>query len=169
MQIKKTAGFTLIELILYVALSALVVSSTIGFALNIVYAGARTENQQRVIDAISVANQKITRSTQEATGFTINSSTEISLTQADSSRNPTVFSLSSGQIYMAEGGSGTCSVSSPCAITPDNLVVTSLEFVDTSSNPDSENITFSMTIESQGERAEWNYSRSTQTSIELRN
>lgn len=163
------AGFTLIELILYVALSALFVSASISFALNLIYSGARSENQQEVVDAVMTANQKITQALQEADGYTVVSPTELSLSFADSARNPTVFTLSSGQIFMGEGTSGSCTTTSPCAITPDSLSVTALEFTDTSSSPDSENITFSMTLQKQGDRSEWNYIRSSESSIELRN
>ena len=172
---KKTSnqkGFTLIELILYIAIISIFITGTILFAWDIIHASVKSDIHREVSQNLRLVSMRIAHEIRNASG--INSSpslpgSSISLGNIDSSKNPTVIDLSSGRIRIGQGSSGSCPSSSPCYLTSNNVTVTSLQFTDLSSAGDeSKNINFVITLESNADRKEWQKTQTYTGSVEIR-
>lgn len=164
---KNTEGFTLIELILYIALSSIFMTASVIFAWDVVYGRIRSFVEQEVNQNMRLASKRIAYEIRNASE--VNSTgTSLSLAMADSTRNPTVIDVSGGRIRIGYGSSGSCPTTSPCFLT-DNLVTTSgLSFTDFSSSPNSLHVRFSFTISKTGGPDEFQETQTYTSSAELR-
>jgi prepilin-type N-terminal cleavage/methylation domain-containing protein len=164
---RSSKGFTLIELILYVALSSIFMTAAVLFAWDIVYGRIRSFVEQEVNQNMRLASKRIAYEIRNASA--INSTgTSLSLAMADSARNPTVIDISSGRIRIGYGSSGSCPASSPCFLT-DNLVTASgITFTDFSSGTDSLNVRFTFTISKTGGPDEFQETQTYTSSAEVR-
>ncbi|OGH58928.1 MAG: hypothetical protein A2725_04240 [Candidatus Magasanikbacteria bacterium RIFCSPHIGHO2_01_FULL_33_34] len=162
-------GFTLIEMLIYVAIIGGVVFTFVSFAISVVNSRNKTytvsEVQANTRTALNVMTQKIRSS--EA----INTSTSIfgvdpgylSLSMSSSTLNPTIISLDqdNGVLQIKEG------VSASSTITIDKLNITNLQFTNLTDG-DRENVRIDMTIEYGTANTEFNYSQSVQTAVTTR-
>lgn len=122
----KSKGFTLVELLLYVTLTGILLTSV---SLTY-YVVLRTRVKNETVSDIDVVGRmaldRISQTIRNANGITSPSigSTQSSLTLAvpDSAKNPTVFTLSGGAIMIQEGTGGAV------ALTPTRMTITSLSF-----------------------------------------
>jgi Tfp pilus assembly protein PilW len=164
----KPKGFTLVELLLYVSIGALVISGFIAFGWNFLYTRVRARTQQELNQNMRLAAERISFEIRNATSSSSIGSSSITLLASDSAHSPVVIDLSDSRIRIGAGTSGACTSSSPCALT-DNLVnVTNLSFTNLSSASASTNIRFSFTISSNTGRVEYQYDQTYTGSAELR-
>lgn len=167
-RLTRESGFTLIELILYIALVSIFISGAIFFAWDIIYGRVKSQVQQEVSQNLRLAAKRIVYEIRNAGGINSISASTISLANTDPARDPTVFDVSGGRLRIGYGSAGACPVSSPCELTSNEVSVSNLSFSDLSKGTESINIQFSITVESTGERAEWQKSQTYSSSVELR-
>lgn len=146
---KKEKGFTLIELILYVALSALFMSAAVAFAWDIIYGRVRSYTEQEVNQNMRLAAKRIAYEIRNASAITAAGSS-LTLAMSDSSRNPTVIDLSGGRVRIGYGSSGSCPTTAPCFLTDDLVTASGLSFTNFSSGLESQHIRFTFTISRTG-------------------
>jgi prepilin-type N-terminal cleavage/methylation domain-containing protein len=166
-------GFSLIEVIIYIAIMALAVVAIASFSLSVANTSSKNYVVQEVQANGRAALHAITQRIQAAESVNIGASAfgsdpgVLSLQMADAAKNPTVISLSAdnGILQITEG------VSSPIAVTADEVNITNLVFTNlTPVAAIRENIRVELTIEFHnlsGDR-EFEYSQTLQTSVTLR-
>ncbi len=171
-RILKEEGFTLIEMLLYVAIVALAVGSFVAFSIAVV--NSRNKNyvaqevQANARNALDIISQKI----RTATGVNVASSSfgldpgVLSLAMTDSAQNPAIIDLdqNDGVLRVKEG------LSSPVAITSDEVRVVNLVFTNLTPVGGREHIKIDLTISfpNPSGDVEFNYSQSLQTSVSVR-
>lgn len=133
---KNKKGFTLIELIIYIALVSVFIVGATRFSLNIIYGREKTQRQQNVSGNARTALERITFEIKNADSIVNVSPTSLQLNNANLG-NITI-SLSSGRIAIAYGAVNTF-------LTSNQVNVTSLDFTDLSTG-NSKNINVSITI-----------------------
>ena len=165
-------GFTLVELILYVALVSLFVGGAIKLAWNISYGGAKALAQQEVNQNLRFTAAKISYEIKNAKDVISIGADNICLEMWDSSRNPTKIYRSSQEIRMGWGGeSSDCTgLTNDENLTGNKVIVTNFSFVDLSVANLSQNISFSLEIEGNNPdgRQEWDKVQQYSTSVEVR-
>ena len=164
-------GFTLVEVILYVAIVAIFITAMVSFAWDAIYGRVKSFTHQEVNQNIRLASKRILFEVRNATGINTPapsaSGSTLSLIMADSARNPTVFSVSGERLKVGWGSSGPCPTTAPCNLTSNLVSVTSLTFTNLSQSP-SENVKFSITVESTGDRREMQKSETFEGTGEVR-
>lgn len=162
-------GFTLIELILYVALVSIFISGAILFAWDIIYGRVKSQVHQEVNQNLRLASKRIIYEVRNASDINSVGANDICLASADSDRNPIKIYVGSGRLRIGwGGGSSDCTGLTSDEILTSNLVsVSSLSFNDLSSD-ESKNINFTITIDSAEDRKEWERSQTYSSSVELR-
>lgn len=139
-------GFTFIEILIYVSLVSIFVTSAVLFAWDIIYAQIRSTDQLEVGQNIRLASKRIAYEIKNSSEVVQIGDDWIELASNSSSYNPTIISLIDERLYIAYGTSGICPISSPCALTSNKVKVTNVDFTDQSSGS-RENIRFSLTVE----------------------
>lgn len=168
---KKQLGFSLIEVIIYVALISIFIGGAIQFTWDILYGRVKAQVQQEVNQNLRLAVKKISYEIRNASDVTIVGASDISLMNDDDpTRDPTQIDVSNGRLRIGYGNTDPCSVTTPCFLTSDRVTVSNLTFTDLSSGTDSTNIQFSITIDhnNTGGRQEWEKSQTYTTAVELR-
>ncbi|MBU1167138.1 type II secretion system GspH family protein [Patescibacteria group bacterium] len=171
-QNKKTAGFTLIELILAIAILTIFLVALTYFNIDIFKAKAKSTAVAEVQENARFAMQKMTYYIRNsATGIDVSDS---NFTPTDPGRlhvnmgagagDDVVFDVSSNTLQMSVGGGAAT------PITTGQSNVTSLIFENNSATGTPGNITINMTVEhnNPGGRQEYNYSFDVDTSVSLR-
>lgn len=164
---KYTRGFTLIELILYVAILGIFLTGAVLFAWDVIYGRVKSQTQLEVIQNARLASKRIQIEVKNASSITSATGSTLTLATADASTNPTIIDLSSGRVRIGYGTSGSCPISSPCFLTSDNVSISNLTFTDLSTG-DSEQVKFALTVVSTADRKEWQSAVTYQGSAELR-
>lgn len=132
-------GFTLVEFLLVLAIFSLVIVATAGFFIMTLQGRAKAQVHIEVQEQARLALERITYEIRRANGVNSASGGTLSLSMSSSSRNPTVFSLTNGTLFMTQGtGSST-------PLTSSYASVTSLSFTNLSSGK-SKNILIAMTL-----------------------
>ena len=168
---KRQAAFTLIELILYMALLSIFIGGAVLFAWDIIYGRVKTSAHQEVSENIRLASQRLIHEIRNAEDINSFSAAAISLAMADTNRNPTVFDISGGRLRIGYGSSGNCPSTSPCNLTSNKVTVSTLSFEDLSTVDDlSKNIRFTITLErnNPNNRKEWEKSETLTTTVEIK-
>ncbi|KKR81113.1 MAG: hypothetical protein UU73_C0003G0013 [Candidatus Daviesbacteria bacterium GW2011_GWA1_41_61] len=159
-------GFTLIELILYVAIMAIVSTALIPFAWNIIGTGVKSAAEQEVFSQARVVSERIKYEIRNATGINNVTSSSISLAKSEASLNPTVIDFLAGKIRISQGGGGAVNLNSS------DTNMTSLTFTNyTSADNKTKHIQFIFTMEDNytGLRQEYNVPPITvEGSVEIR-
>lgn len=169
-QLKANKGFTLVEMLIYMAIIGLVVVGFVNFSLSISSSRDKTYVVQEVQANSRLAFNLISQKIKLSTGVNTTTSTfltdpgVLSLVMASSTINPTIINLDQddGILQITEG------VADPIAITSNEVKVTNLVFTNLTSDDNRENIKINFTIEYQGDSAEYNYSQDVQTSVTSR-
>ena len=163
---KKNVGFTLIELIIYLAIVSTVLTALIKYSWNTIELGEKSVTEQEVFANARLVSERIKYEIRNSTGINTVSSTSISL-QESGGTDPTVISLSSGNIVITQGVGPTAG-----PLNSNDISITSLTFTNyTSSNNKTKHIGFSFTAQStySGARAEFKISPITiRSSAEVR-
>jgi len=162
-----TQGFTLIELVLYIAIVAIMMTALIPFAWNTIEGGVKSSTQQEVFSQARYSSEYIKYIIRSASGINSVSPTQISLTTANSGTNPTLISLSSGNITLKQGLSSAVNLNSI------DTKVSSLVFTNYSSADNkTKNIQFVLTVAANypnaGLRQEYNTSTTIESDAEIR-
>lgn len=131
-------GFTLIELILYIALVSIFISGAIFFAWDLVYGRQKAFTKQTVNQSARIAMSRIAYEIRRTQA--INSLTATSI-ELENGTNDTTISLNSDIIELTTDGTG------PYDLTSDQVSVTDLSFTDLSSTDEnSQDILVSLTL-----------------------
>lgn len=170
LSIKNKAGFTLIEIILYIALVSIFISGAIHFAWDIVYARAKSGVEREVNENLRIASDRISYEIRNASAINSISSSSLCLGSSDATYNPILIYLSSGQVHLGwGGGSVNCtSLTNDVLLTSNNVTVSNLTFTSYSSAPATYNVAFSFTVDSTGTRSEWQKSQTYRSTVEMR-
>ena len=165
-------GFSLIEVLIYIAIMAFAVVAIASFSISI----ANSRNKNYVVGEVQAngrgAFNIITQRILAAEGVNVGLSTFdtdpgiLSLQMADAAKNPTIINLTAdnGILQITEGASNAVS------ITSDEVQVTNLVFTNVTPAGRRENIRMEITIEYDNPSGdqEFEYSQSLQTSTSLR-
>ena len=170
--VKNNSGFTLVELLIYIAIIGMMMTTFVYFGMAIFdyrnksYAVQEVQANERL--ALSIMSQKI----RGAKDVNIASSTfntdpgVLSLVTDNASTNPTVFSLTKGDgvLQIAEGTTSTTTV------TTKNAQVTNLVFTNlTATSGVADDIGINLTTQyNASQDAKYNYSDSLETAVSLR-
>ena len=138
-------AFTLIEFLIYMAISATILVLMTGFFWDIIFGNIKETSYQEVQQNGRFALTKITQKIKKATGINIplagSSSNTLSLAMADASLNPTIFDLADGKLRITQGAKG------PLELTSDEVIVSNLLFTNLSYPNTPGAIRIEMTIE----------------------
>lgn len=155
-------GFTLIEIILYVGIIAIIFGAIVPFAWNVIGSGAKSAVQQDVNDNARFVSESIKYEIRRASGIGLVSANSISLTNFSPDAT-TVIDLSGGNVRINKNGSG------PVVLNSSGTTVTELTFTNnTSSDNKTKNISFTITLTANGVRQEYQSNISLRSSVEIR-
>ncbi|HOX96590.1 MAG TPA: type II secretion system protein [Candidatus Woesebacteria bacterium] len=144
-----SSGFSLIELILYVALLGIIVSGMVTFGLNVVQIRIKNRVEQEVIANTRLVTRRINYEIRNSSAVNSVTAESISLASGDSARNPTVISLSGGTVTIGYGSTGSCSTIVPCPLTSRNTTVQSLLFADMSSGVSPQSVKYEVVVKGE--------------------
>ncbi|MCH8741572.1 hypothetical protein IH779_01600 [Patescibacteria group bacterium] len=151
-------SFTLIELIIYIAIIGVVLIFMSGFLWNIIFGNIKETAYQEVQQNARFALTKITQETKKAAGINNpspgNSAPSLSLAMAASHLDPTVFDVVDGKLRITQGASG------PYALTSDQVIVSNLQFTNLSYPDTPGTVRAEMTIEHINPSARTEYAAS---------
>lgn len=146
-------SFSLIELLIYIALISIFVTGMINFALHSSKTRAKAENIQLIEQNLKNAHQRVAYEISRAKNVQSISGNQLVL---DNGGSTTTINLSSQKIFITSGGVG------PDALTSNQVTVTNLSFTDLkSTDNNTKNIKVDITIEMAG------FSQSMNQSTEL--
>lgn len=123
---KNKAGFTFIELILYIAIVTIMLSALVPFAWNIIGTGAKSNTEQEVFSQARFISERIKYEIRNATGINAGSTTPTSLSLITATGS-TVISLVGGNIQIQQGAGPATILNSP------DVTMSSLTFTNNSS------------------------------------
>lgn len=160
-------GFTYIELLIYMSIVTLMMTTLIPFAWNIIEGGAKSATQQEVISNARYISERLKYEIRNASGINSVSATSISLISSGSA-NPTVIDLSEGDIRIKQGTGDAVNLNSQDAS------ISALTFTNyTSTSSATKHIQFVFTVNANypgaGQRQEYNTSTTMEGSAEVRN
>lgn len=172
---RKQRGFTLIEMLLYVAVAGIVLTSLVGFGWNMIGIGAKNGTHHDAVSNARLASEKLTFFIREAIDIdTANSNFGVNLASVSGSKvtlrgvapnDPIVFDVSSGTLRVTLGASA------PIALVSDNISVSSLVFANASSlDGKSKNVGFTLQLGMTSGSGRFEYASSTalRSSAEIR-
>ncbi len=154
----RTSGFTLIELIIYIALAAIIVVTVLQVTLLILSAKGKTASESDVQQYLRTALQRMTIDTlnsQRVTGA------DTGILSLATPTGTTTFYLANGVIYRKEGANLAL------AITPANLRVQTLQFSNLSNGAAAQTISIAISVTDPAAPPGGN-SLTAQTSVTLR-
>lgn len=140
-------GFSLVELILYVAFVSIVSTLYVNYAVDILTSVQKTHVQRDVQQNARFAMERMMQEIRAAEGINLGGSTfgshpgVLSLATSVPATNPTIFDVSGGVLRMTQG------VSAPVPLTSSGLSVTNLVFTNLSVNNRTTNVRVSLTVE----------------------
>src|SRR6185369_17697825 len=143
-------GFTLVELIIVIAIFTLVIGATLKFFIATLSGRAKAPTHIEAQEQARLAEDHIIYEIRRANGIAgtsvfgtnlASSTGSLDLTMSVPARNPTSFSLASGTIYIKQGANAKI------ALTSNDVTVTNLTFTNlSSSNGRSKDILMNMTV-----------------------
>ena len=140
--IKNGAGFTLIELILYVSILTIMLSAIIPFAWDVIGSSAKSATQQEVNTQARYVSERIKYEIRRASEITAVTPTSLNLTNF-SPDTTTVIDILYEKIRINKNGGGEINLNS------DNTTISSLTFTDyRSADSKTKNIQFTFTLNS---------------------
>lgn len=159
-------GFTLLELILYVAILTLMLGTLIPLAWNVVGSSAKSSFQEEVSSQARYVSERIKYEIRNSTGINSLTATSISLATSTGAANPTIIDLSAGKIRITQG------TASPVNLNSTDSTVTALVFTSyTSADNKTKNIQYNFTIagNSTSSRQTYKLSIPVEADAEVRN
>lgn len=101
--LKKQKGFTLIEVLIYIAVSAVMIVVVVGFARELLKVRNKITIVSKVEQNARYAMSRMVKEIREAQDVEVLDQNTIILQAADVNRNPVIFDLGNGILYMKEG------------------------------------------------------------------
>lgn len=164
----KKQGFTLIEILMYVALSSVILLAVTGFFQISLSSRVKTktiaEVEQQAIQILNLIGQ-YTVNAQGINSPSVGSkSTSLSLDMPGTNIDPTIFSLNSGDIFISEG------VSAATVLNSSYVEVSDLQFENLSKAGSNGLVRVELTLSyiNNANRPEFSWSKTFYTSISLR-
>lgn len=161
-------GFTLIEFIIYIAISGIFLVTAGALVINIFYGKAKLSAIEEVSQNARMAMEKISERIRNAQsvnnpGQGISDQT-LSLEMIDAQINPTVFDFYDGAIRIKEG------VSSAVTITSSEVIVTNLQFHNISypATPGTIRVQMTLKFNNPENKQEYNFEKTFFTTANLR-
>ncbi len=142
-------GFSLVELILYVALLSIIVSSLVIFGVNVVLIRSKIRVEQEVISNARLVSKRINYEIRNASGINSVGPQSISLANINLAKNPTMIAFSNGRVMIGWGSSGNCPTSAPCFLTSSDVTVQSLLFENMSNGTSPQSIKYEVAVKSE--------------------
>lgn len=161
-------GFTYIEMILYIAIVTIFVGGSILFAWDAIYIQIRSREEQSVSNNLRLVSKRLSYEIRNSVGINSITNNSLSLNVSDSTRNPTVFSLNNGHVYLGFGFGGACPVNNPCMLTDDNVTVTNLYFQDLTTSDNISLVKYSVSIRGNNQKIQVQKSDTFTSSVEIR-
>lgn len=165
---KKMRGFTLVELMLYVVITAAIIFSFIIFLQAILESRIKNQTvaevEQTGMQIIQLINQTARNATAMTTPAQGASGAILTLTVPTGANSPTVFDLASGAVRIKEGAGPNVNLSSS-RVTVSGLTFQNLTRAGT---PGSVQYQFTVTYNNPANRNEYNFSRTFHASASLR-
>lgn len=168
----RSGGFTLIEILIYIAIMGVIVTGFITFSISISNTRNKTFVVQEVHSNSRTALNLISQRIRSSTGINSASSTfgadpgVLSLSMAASFRDPTVIDLDQNDGVLRIGEA----TSSPVAITTDKVKITNLVFTNLTPSGERESIRVEITVEYKDSSGDiiFTYSQNSQTTVSVR-
>lgn len=137
---KNKRGFTLIELILYIAIISIVMGALIPFAWQVIRGSVKSATEQEISSQARFVSERIKYEIRNANS--INSTSASSIDLNTDTNATTVIDLSGGKVRIKYGAGATVNLNS------DDTNITTLTFTDyRSADGKAQNIQFSFTID----------------------
>lgn len=147
MRLAQQKGFTLMELLVYIAIASIVVVSFITFGIDITTSTQKARIQTHVQQTARFTMDRILQEIRSADGLNVGSSNfgshpgVLSLSKPQAGEDPTIIDVNGGVLEIQRGAG------SPEPLTPDDLVVSSLVFTNLSFSGRTNNIRVELTIQ----------------------
>ena len=156
-------GFTLIELILYIAIVTIMVSSLIPFAWSVIEGGTKSATEQEVSSNGRYIMERIKYEIRRASGITSVSLTSLSLTNF-APDTTTVIDYSGGNVRINKNGTGVINLNS------NDVTIQNLWFTNYTSGSVTKNVQVNMTLRSNfaQTRQEYQMTVNMETAAEVR-
>ncbi len=161
-------GFTLIEMVLYIGISAVILSA-LGTMISMSYQIRAkqliiSEVEQQGTEITQIINQTIRNSSSITTPIATASGSSLTLVFADVTKNPTVFDLSGTALFINEGGTGVVALSNS------KVQISDLSFSNLSraSTPGTVKFNFTVSYVNPNNYPQYNYSQTFYGSASLR-
>ena len=167
-RINKTAGYTLIELLLYITLAGmLLVSLTMFFGMSVdarVKTQSVTEVNQQGASAMEYIQQTVRNASSISAPAAAASASSLTVVVPTASLSPTIFSLNGTVLQVKEG------TAAAIALTNDDVQITNLTFTNlTRSGTDGVvRISFTVSRTNTSGRNEYDYSKTFTTTVAIR-
>lgn len=164
---RRSAGYTLIELLLYIAISSILLSSITVFAGLVVEARVKNQSIAEVDQQGARAMEIITQTIRNATSITAPaagaSANQLTLVVPTGALSPTVFNLSGSTLQITEGAGAAV------ALTTNEVQISNLTFknVTRSGTPGIVQISFTVDRTNTSGRNEYTYQKVFTTSAEV--
>jgi Tfp pilus assembly protein PilW len=126
-RLKQSNGFTLVELLLYIAITVIIVTTISTFLIMIMTTQVKAQTVAEVEQQGLQVKQLITQTIRNAAAINLpvnagDTGSTLSVNTFDLTKSPTIFTLNNGTIYITEG------TSTPLAITSSRIITSSLVF-----------------------------------------
>lgn len=121
MHMRARSGFTLLEMIIYIGITAVVVVSLMNIMITVFETRERTENVSEVQQSARLVMDRITNTLTYATDVEISSDGDLITTKAGE-QSPVVFSVRNRMLFVQRGSQAAKQ------LTPDTIQVTNLQF-----------------------------------------
>lgn len=167
-QTKKTAGYTLIELLLYISLAGiLLVSLALFFGMSIdarVKTQTVTEVNQQGASAMSYIQQTVRNATSISAPAAGASASSLTVVVPTASLSPTIFNLNGAILQVKEG------TAAAIPLTNDDVAITNLTFTNLSRSGTDGAVRISFTVSrvNTASRNEYDYSKTFTTTVAIR-
>lgn len=143
----KNNGFTLVEIIVYIFVVAVILVGVTYYAIDVIGAQTKARSYQEVQQNARFAIKRITQEIRAADDLNEGSSVfgtnpgTLSLVHQDPTKDPTVFAVTGGRMTITQGTSG------PYYLTSDKVTVTDFTLTNLSVSERTRNIKITLTVE----------------------
>lgn len=163
---QRKKAFTLIELLLYVAIAGIVMTSVSTLLFQVMQSRAKAETISLVKDEADIVVNSITESVKMAKNIITPSpgsnGTSFSLEMSDLTKNPTIYNLNNGKITLKEGSSTAID------LTSSKLEATALNFETINTTPAGVKLSFTLRHSNPSNRYEFSFQKTYNQFVVLR-
>lgn len=151
-KMKKHKAFTMVELIMYIALVAVIVTLLTKMTLDLINARQRANKQKELIQNMRYIGERIFNEIKLSTDVLEIGENYILLSSSEQDVGLVRIEYTNGEIRMGRGNEGDCNAYSPCNVIGQGLVVSSFSFTDrTKTGQTNHTVSYSFSIKLQDE------------------